>query len=879
MKTKGINRKILLPIIIFMAVLSAVALVRTQTTINKASKAYRQTIIEHDRDELKAMLEKSTPTDELAGDQMLHFKAEGYEFLVRRGGAVLARSDNFPEKFKVDDGLLMSSFSGGTYYGFLYHDDKRGIDIYLLRNFPELTFMGKELNANMSVFSLSVLLMILVVMIVLRRNLNEPIKNIMSRINRGECAAPTNTRELDDLVEVVNDALATSELKTIQANTLHRIAVSLNEDKTPDEIMDTILEQSRILIDSELSAFVLYDENGMFSKFKVYGVDESEVQSRIKRMPSGEGILKLLKLSKVPVRIKDVMGHHAFTGQLPEGHPEIRNFFGYPIFSREGKALGALYFANKHDGDFTEDDEGVLMAVASDAAVAIQKVQETEELERFKSIIESAFDVIMITDKEGDIIYVNPAFENVTGYNYKEVVGGNDNLLKSGIHDDGFYRDMWDVILSGKPWKGEFVNRKKNGELYNTSAIVFPLFSDNGEISNFVSIHRDISEEKKLYEQLLRAQKMEAIGTLAGGIAHDFNNILTAIMGYAELLGEKIQDNPDLLKAVNIIMNSAKKGTSFTGKILSVTRREKLELKVLNLNTVIEETLEMLQRSISKDIRIRLKLQGDLPDVKVDPVQIEQVIMNLAINARDAMPEGGTLMIETARVGKENGAANGLDSDNGFVRLTVSDTGRGISKEMQSKIFDPFFTTKEQGRGTGLGLYIVHSVVSNHGGYINLYTEPEKGTRFNIYLPVFEGKAEEEIPLTNEDLRGSGTVLVIDDEDVIRELAMDLLEPLGYNVLTACDGNEGIGIFRKKKKEVSVVILDMIMPGMNGSEVFQRLMNIDPEVKVLLCSGYSHEGMAGIRELLKSGVRGFIQKPFTKKTMAKALKDILQPRE
>ncbi|MDI6729306.1 MAG: ATP-binding protein, partial [Thermodesulfovibrionales bacterium] len=310
-------------------------------------------------------------------------------------------------------------------------------------------------------------------------------------------------------------------------------------------------------------------------------------------------------------------------------------------------------------------------------------------------------------------------------------------------------------------------------------------------------------------------------------------------------------------------------------KILMVTRKEKMEAKPVNINEIIHNSMELLQRSIPKNIEIVINLKEDVPKIMADPSQMQQVIMNLAVNARDAMQDGGRLIIETAVVGTENGAANGIPFDKGgFIKLSVSDTGTGMDTETQRKIFDPFFTTKETGKGTGLGLYIVHSVVSNHGGYVNLYSEPFKGTRFNIYLPITK-TADMEESGEAEDIMGSGTILVIDDETDVRELCKDMLEPLGYTVLLAGSGSDGINLFRAMKDKISLVIVDMIMPKMGGSEVFQALKTIKPDIKVILCSGYSHEGFAGIDKLLKSGAAGFVQKPFTRHSIAQAIKKAL----
>ncbi|MDA8431720.1 MAG: response regulator, partial [Nitrospiraceae bacterium] len=315
-----------------------------------------------------------------------------------------------------------------------------------------------------------------------------------------------------------------------------------------------------------------------------------------------------------------------------------------------------------------------------------------------------------------------------------------------------------------------------------------------------------------------------------------------------------------------------KRGADFGKKILTITRKEKMETKLVNVNEIVRQSVELLQRSIPKDVEIAVILDEKLPFTKADPSQVQQVIINLALNGRDAMPKGGRLTIETSAAGVENGAANTAGATGGgFVRLSISDTGVGIDTVTQRKIFDPFFTTKEMGKGTGLGLYIVHSIVNNHGGYINLYSEPLKGTQFNIYLPVSGGEETAE-QLDPTRIGGTDTILVIDDESDVRELCRDMLEPLGYTVLAAGSGSAGINIYREMKGAISLVILDMIMPKMGGSEVFQSLRAIDPGVRVILCSGYSQNGFAGIDALLKRGAVGFVQKPFSRQSIAVAIK-------
>ncbi len=716
-------------------------------------------------------------------------------------------------------------------------------------------------------------LMLAGVLYVMRANLKKPLMQIIDDIKNGRDVNKTGITELDTVGSGINNAINRLNKQTSQYQALHSLAISIYEYNVEEEILQNIIDKAGQIIGAEHSAIGTYDSSGKLKKLVIKG---TFIKTR-EMLPEGKGLFRFLMFALGPVRIDNVVEHPEFSGAFPEGHPIVKNLLAYPIYSSEGRPLGMLYFGNKPTG-FTDEDETILKAIAADAAIAITKTEDIAQLRRFKQVINSAFDVIVITDYEGNIINVNPAFVQVTGYTKDEVIGKKTNILKSDFHDEGFYKELWDTIKKGKAWKGEFINRRKDGQTYHASSVIFPVYAD-GEI-NYASIQRDITHEKKLYEQLVRAQKMEAIGTLAGGIAHDFNNILTAIMGYSDILLTMSKEGDPLYKPAHIINNAAQKGAELAKKILLVTRKEKMEMRPVNINEIIKNSIELLSRSIPKNIEIVANLKDAIPFINADPSQIQQVIMNLSVNARDAMPNGGRLLIETSAVKSEKGAATGSITENneGFIKLSVSDTGSGMDKETQRKIFDPFFTTKDSGKGTGLGLYIVHSVISNHGGYVNLYSEPSKGTLFNIYLPCTKDAGIEESEEI-QDMRGAGTILIIDDEDDIRDLSVDMLEPLGYKVLLAENGSKGINMLREHKEDVSLVILDMIMPKMSGNEVFQALRTIKPDLKVLLCSGYSHEGFAGIDKLLENGAAGFVQKPFTLKVITESIKKILDKEE
>lgn len=528
---------------------------------------------------------------------------------------------------------------------------------------------------------------------------------------------------------------------------------------------------------------------------------------------------------------------------------------------RDGKLPDAVsVHANDEIGDLSVEFNRMSKAIND----RTEKLIESEK--RIRTLFERVEHAIFSLDSGGKIIEANSRFIEMFG-----PVKNLCNLLMSKEKEA-------DCLLKTSFQKVVHEEERVMNKFGNELIILMSLYADtdsSGNVTGYDGYLIDITEKKHLEGRLLRAQRLEAVGTLAGGIAHDFNNLLAAILGYSEILLKKTEDNEELHKPAIIIHEAAINGAELTKKILTVTRKEKLETKHININEVVKGVIELLQRSIPKNVEIITNLQKDIPMLMADPSQIQQVIINLAINARDAMPDGGRFTIETSSVGVENGSANNIAAKGGFVKISVSDTGIGISRETQSKIFDPFFTTKEIGKGTGLGLYIVYSIINSHGGYINVYSEPNKGTRFNVYLPVTKRADIEEETYKTEDLRGTGTLLVIDDDANLLEMSKDMLIPLGYDVLVTKSGKEGLAIFREMKERISLVILDIIMPEMSGREVFQALKTADSQVKILLCSGYSPDGFIGIENLLKSGAMGFIQKPFTRQDIALSIKRVL----
>jgi two-component system, cell cycle sensor histidine kinase and response regulator CckA len=510
----------------------------------------------------------------------------------------------------------------------------------------------------------------------------------------------------------------------------------------------------------------------------------------------------------------------------------------------------------------------------------ISRRKRSEEAQRrLATAVEQAAEAIIVTDAQGTIQYVNPAFERTSGYTREEIFGRDARILESGEHDPPFYKELWDTITNGSVWMGRLINRRKDGTLIHEDTTISPVRDSHGRIVNFVAVKRDMTENIELAKQLLQAQKMEAIGTLAGGIAHDFNNLLQVTLGYSELLlADKSPDDPECAD-LQKIHRSAKNGAELVRHLLTFSRRVESKAVPMNLNRQIEQVEKLLRRTIPKMIDIRLDLADDLLDIDADPTQMEQVLMNLAVNARDAMLEGGTLTIKTQNVSMENEQCRirvGPKTGD-CVLLTVSDTGHGMDRGTLEHIFEPFYTTKELGRGTGLGLAVVYGIVEQHGGHISCSSESGQGTKFQISLPALTPKPESSAEkIGGTVIGGTETVLLVDDEDMVRELGARILSKNGYTVRQVSNGYEAMELVREEHDRISLVVLDLIMPQMGGIKVLRELLNEYPYLKVIVASGYS--GDSSIQECFKTGARGFVSKPFRMQQLLLEVRRVLDER-
>jgi PAS domain S-box-containing protein len=548
---------------------------------------------------------------------------------------------------------------------------------------------------------------------------------------------------------------------------------------------------------------------------------------------------------------------------------------GFRIEKRYVRKDGSVVWADTSVSAIRGKAGEYLATVAVMADITARKKSE-EDAVLLATAIEQAAEAIVITDSKGTIAYVNPAFESTTGYSRREAIGANPRILKSGQQDAEFYTRMWQAISNGRVWTGHMVNKRKDDTLFEEEATISPVRDDSGKIVNYVAVKRDVTKEVALQRQLLQAQKMEAIGTLAGGFAHDFNNLLQVVLGYSELLLMDSNNTDPGYGDLQRITQAARSGADLVQRLLTFSRKTETKPRPLNLNHQIDRVRKMLSRIVPKMISIDLRLSESLANINADPTQMEQILMNLAVNARDAMPEGGQLTIETQNVVlDEEYCQSHLGPNPGeYVLLSVTDTGQGMDKETVEHIFEPFFTTKQLGQGTGLGLAMVYGIVENHGGHINCYSEPGRGTTFKIYLPAITSALEfEEQSAKPRPRGGSETILLVDDEDSIRELGARVLGTAGYTVLTATNGVEALDLYEKKRDSISLVILDVIMPKMGGKQCLEELLKIDPHAKVLIASGFAVD--VSTKEALSAGARGFVPKPYDLQQVLRTVRDTL----
>ena len=520
--------------------------------------------------------------------------------------------------------------------------------------------------------------------------------------------------------------------------------------------------------------------------------------------------------------------------------------------------------------------DGRGLAIVRD--ITARKELEKEQA-RLATAVEQADEAIVITDQAATILYVNPAFERVSGYSREELLGENSRILHSGQHDASFYKEMWTTLQSGRTWHGIFVNRRKDGSLYEEDAWITPIRDPDGSVVSYVGVKRDVTRERILEAQLHQSQKMEAIGQLAGGIAHDFNNLITAIRGYSELVRDTLPAGSPSREDVEQIVLAADRAAELTKQLLAFSRRQVLRPQVVSPAQIVDGIVPMLRRLLGEDIELVTSTVPDLGHVRADPNLLERIVLNLAVNARDAMPGVGRLDIRTANaefeVGPEARQA-GVPAGR-YVVIEVSDTGAGMDPATRDHAFEPFFTTKDPGSGSGMGLAVVHGAVKASGGEIFLYSEPDQGTTFKIYLPrvddaITAGREPDRAPVPG----GSETILLVEDEITVREFARRSLEGLGYTVMEASNGAEALVMAGETGYAFDLLLTDVVMPIMGGRQLVDSLKASRPDLPVVFMSGFAaQQGDAAALD----PTAFVLDKPFSRELLGRAIRRALEERQ
>lgn len=503
-----------------------------------------------------------------------------------------------------------------------------------------------------------------------------------------------------------------------------------------------------------------------------------------------------------------------------------------------------------------------------------------EKLRQLSQLVEQSVNLIMITDTNGVIDYVNPQFLTATGYKIEEVVGRTPTLLKSEQAPAPEWSKLWAAVLSGRNWRGEFANKRKDGSVMFVSASIFPLKDDSGSITHFVSIQEDVTHRKEIEEQLRRSQRMEALGQLTGGLAHDFNNLLTIVISNLDLLASESVPGSETRSAAEGALEASLRGAALIRQLLAFARRQPLEAKVFEANERVVGIMDLLRRTLGEQVKIEMKLAKDLWLTATDPAQVESAIVNLAINSRDAMPNGGRLTIETANkhLDQQYSSENPDVTPGDYVMLAVSDSGEGMPREVLNRVLEPFFTTKGQGKGTGLGLSMVYGFTKQSRGHLKIYSEVGHGTTVRLYLPRAAVDAAvhvvEQRPVEATRATREATILVVEDNVGVRSVALRQLRSLGYRVIETENAASALAVLRTSDP-IDLLFTDVVMPGnMTGVQLAKEARTFRPELKVLMTSGFSE--IPGSENGLSDGRMRFLGKPYRKHELAQRVRDLLE---
>lgn len=649
-----------------------------------------------------------------------------------------------------------------------------------------------------------------------------------------------------------------------------------------ETILKIIGDKTKDLLEANACTIYLLDSSGKMLK-PIFS-NEADVAAKVLafEMKVGEGLSGKVAQSGVARIVNHAEEDEEICVQIPGTPLEPECLISAPLITKE-KVVGVMTLNRDGEREFHQKDLELLTIFANQVTGIVEnarlynRLKESEE--RYRGIFENSRDTLYIADSKGEILEINPACRKTLGLERRKVIGRRlDSLFVNSkeradlyrqIRQEGFVKNMEARIKSG------------DGEILDVLETSTTLIGSDGSVIGFTGIIRDITEMKKLQEELIQSQKLEAIGRLAGGVAHDFNNLLSGILGYASYAKSLISRNSKIWRSLDMIQRSSERAADLTRQLLGFSRRAKYQIESVEVNELITEVLKLIERILNKKVVVEKVLDPHLPPVDVDVTQIQQTILNLCLNANDAMSVNGgclTLETQTKTFKQRDTLRHHLNLSPGrYLQITISDTGVGMDSTTRRRVFEPFFTTKEEGKGTGLGLALAYGIVKSHGGDITCSSILGRGSSFNIYLPVSKDVVSLSAPqrrARGKDLpRGQETILIVADEEVVRYLAKDVLTSLGYQVIVATDSKEALRLYKERTDDIDLVLLDIIMLQMEGDQVYTRLKRVNPEVKVLFSSGHSRDQNAN--QILQEGRANFIQRPYTMVSLAQVVRKTL----
>lgn len=711
--------------------------------------------------------------------------------------------------------------------------------------------------------------------------LKEISRNTLRRLQQ---QVRSNTAELLEANRKLKQEIRERERAELITRTLFRISSAVNTTKSLSDLYGSIHTILGEIMDLRNFMIAIYQKENSKILFP-YFVDTRDYKLnsydpfRTDNSLTGEVITTREPVFHGDEVLKKRAAENRIIGTLP------RVWLGVPL-KIKGEVIGVMATQSYEDPkQFSAIDLDILNSVSDQVALAIERKRNEEALKtserRYRNIIESIEEGYFEVDCEGYPALVNRAMCEMLGYSEDELIGMDSD---QPVDEEGrkklkeTFSEVLDTRLLGEARELEIC--RKGGETRYAETVVTAIRNSARELVGFRGIARDVTfrkieeaSRKELEEQLEQSQRLESLGTLAGGVAHDFNNLLMGIQGRTSLMLADLPDEHQHRTQLTSIQEYLKSAADLTDRLLGFARGGKYEVVPVDLNALIDKCVAMFGRT-RKEITIGRSLREDLHPVEADANQMEQVLINLLVNAAQAMPDGGFIEVGTNNVKLDLASSRLHELPPGnYVRMLISDTGQGMDQRTLAKIFDPFFTTKPVGCGTGLGLAMVYGIICNHAGKISVVSEPGYGTTFTVLLPATAKQVVTRTEPVEQVLYGSETILLVDDEQMIVEVGRQILETLGYTVLTATSGLDAIALYNKNKEDIKLVIMDMIMPKMSGGELFDRLKRINPAVKVLLCSGYSMDGQA--REILDKGCNGFIQKPFSVPQLSAKLREAI----